>query len=105
MNIYHPPNPALLIAIPLLTALVLPVVGWWKKALAFPMALIALALTAFTSLRLVQEVVQSGTVHYYMGGWEPPWGIALRIDHLGVMMAVLVSVIAFVVTIYAKRSI
>ena len=105
MNIYHPPNAALLIAIPLLTALVLPVVGWWKKVLAFPLTLIALILTAFTSVRLLQEVMQSGIVHYYMGGWEPPWGIALRIDHLGVMMAVLVSVIAFVVTVYAKKSI
>ncbi len=105
MNIHQPPNPALLIAIPLLTALLIPLVGAWKKQLCFPMALAAIAALVLTAGRLALEVFDSGTVHYYMGGWEPPWGIAFRIDHLSVMMELLITIVAFVVLVYTKKSI
>ncbi len=107
MNIHQFPNPALLIAIPLLTAIVLPVVGYWKKALCFPIALVSLGATVLTAVRLTEQVVgsSSGVIHYFMGGWEPPWGIAFRIDHLSVMMELLITIVAFVVLIYMKKSI
>jgi multicomponent Na+:H+ antiporter subunit D len=107
MNIDQFANPALLIAIPLLSAVIIPVVGYWKKSLCYPFTLAALAGTTLTAIRLTEQVVgsSSGVVHYYMGGWEPPWGIALRIDHLSVMMELLVTIVALLVLIYAKKSI
>jgi len=105
MNIHNPPNPALLIAIPLLTALLIPVVGLWTKKLCFPMALAALGAAAFIASLLARQVFTFGTVNYYMGGWEPPWGIAFRIDYLSVMMELLITIVAVVVLVYTKKSI
>ena len=105
MNIDHPPYPALLIAIPLLSALLVPLVGAWKKALVFPLVLLALSACLVDAVMVAESVIASGTVHYYMGGWEPPWGIAFRIDHLSVMMELLILSVALGVLIYSKRSI
>ncbi len=106
MNIDHPPLPALLIAIPLLTALALPVLGWWQKRFCFPLALAALVTMAGIAVNLAMQVITTGEViHYYMGGWEPPWGIELRLDHLNSLMAVLVTTIAVIICFYSFRSI
>jgi multicomponent Na+:H+ antiporter subunit D len=106
MNIDHPPYPALLVAIPLLTAVFLPVVGWWKKRWCFPLALAALTAMVAIAVKLAVQVVVSGEViHYYMGGWEPPWGIEFRLDHLSSLMAVLITTIALIIGLYSFRSV
>jgi multicomponent Na+:H+ antiporter subunit D len=50
-------------------------------------------------------VIESGTIHYRLGGWAPPFGIEYVVDHLNAMMLVIVSVISLIVAIYSKRSI
>ena len=42
---------------------------------------------------------------YFWGGWEPPWGIAFRIDHLAALMLLLLCVIALAIAIFSHRSI
>lgn len=105
MNIDHLPYAALSVVIPLLAAVLVPVVGAWKRVLVFPMALLALAACTLNAVVLTQQVMLSGTVHYYMGGWAPPWGIAFRIDSLGAMMGLLVCTVAIGVLIYSKKSV
>lgn len=105
MNIDHPPYAALLVAIPLLTAVLIPLVGAWKRGLVFPMALLALSACMFNAVVLAEQVITSGTVHYYMGGWEPPWGIAFRIDFLSSLMQLLICTIAISVLVYSIRSV
>jgi multicomponent Na+:H+ antiporter subunit D len=49
--------------------------------------------------------MESGTIHYRLGSWAPPFGIEYVVDHLNAMMLVLISTIALVVAIYSKRSV
>ena len=105
MNVHQSAIPILIVAAPLLTAFVLPVLGWWKRAAAFPVALAALVFTFGTSIAAAREVLVNGPVQYFMGGWAPPWGIEYRIDHLGALMLLLVSFVTLLVGIYSKRSV
>lgn len=57
------------------------------------------------SCGLLYQVVTSGTVEYWLGGWEPPWGIAYRIDLLNSYLLLLVSSMSTIVLIAAQTSI
>ena len=83
MNVHQSAIPVLIVAAPLITAFVLPVLGWWKRAAVFPLTLAALVFTFGAAIAAAREVLANGPVQYFMGGWAPPWGIEYRIDHLG----------------------
>ncbi|GEO82807.1 monovalent cation/H+ antiporter subunit D family protein [Pararhodospirillum oryzae] len=68
-------------------------------ALAVAGACLAIALT------LLGQILDTGVISYHVGGWEPPWGIELRLDALSGLMLSLVSAIAVVVLLYAPASV
>ncbi len=105
MNIHQSALPVLIIAVPLITAFILPVVALWKRGMAFPLALAALAFSFGGSIVAAREVVTRGPLRYSMGGWAPPWGIEYHIDHLAALMLLLLSFITLLVGIYSKKSI
>ena len=105
MNIRQSTIPLFIVAAPLLVSFVLPVVGRWRRAWVFPLAITALTISFGTSILTTREVLTSGPVQYFMGGWMPPWGIEFHIDHLGVLMLLLLSFITLLVAIYSKQSI
>ena len=105
MNIHQSPLPILVIIVPLLAAFMLPVLGWWKRAVVYPITVLVLAFSFGTSLLVAVEVTRAGPLQYFLGGWEPPWGIEYRVDHLGAMMLVLLTFITLFVAIYSKDSI
>ena len=47
----------------------------------------------------------TGPFGYNLGGWEPPWGIEYRIDHLSGLMLVLIATIGLLAAISAKPGI
>ena len=95
----------MIIFVPLLMSLLIPVFGWWKKKLCFVILMTALSISLLASLKIAFTVVQNGPIRYYLGGWEPPWGIEFAIDHLNAVMIVLVTFISFITAIYSKRSV
>ncbi|MCP4677527.1 MAG: monovalent cation/H+ antiporter subunit D family protein [Deltaproteobacteria bacterium] len=97
--------PILIIIVPLLIAFAIPLTGLWTKRLAFPLVVVAISASFASSLVIALAVHRGGPLNYYMGGWDPPWGIAYYIDHLNAFMAVLVSTIALLITFYSKESI
>ena len=98
--------PALIVVTPLISAFLVNVVGLWNRKLCFPLVLIALSACLVFAGGILNVVISQGEpIHYYLGGWEPPWGIAYFIDHLNAYVAVIVTVIAVLVAIYSKRSI
>lgn len=105
MNIYQLPFPIIIVFSPLLFAFLIPVLGWWKKKLCYPLAIIAISISLFSSLIVANRVLYHGPIQYYLGGWEPPWGIEFYIDHLNALMVVLVTSISFLVLISSKKSI
>ena len=97
--------PILAVAVPLLAAFVLPVLGWWRRAWVFPAALAALTIAFGAAVATARAVATGGPVEYYLGGWEPPWGIAFRVDGLGALLLLVVTFLPLVVGIYSKRSV
>ncbi|MDY6952049.1 MAG: monovalent cation/H+ antiporter subunit D family protein [Thermodesulfobacteriota bacterium] len=97
--------PALLVIVPLLSALVISAAGWVNKRLCFPIAVAALAVAAYSSIGLLFRVLEEGAIVYRLGGWDPPMGIAYYVDHLNGLVLVVVSVVAFLNLIASKKSI
>ncbi len=88
--------PALIIVIPLLAAFAIAGIGWFRKDLCFPIALVSLAAALFVSVKLLLLVLVHHSVQYKLGGWQPPWGIVYEIDHLNSIVLVVVFTVAFI---------
>lgn len=96
-------GPALLVVLPLMIA-VLTALSTSEK-LAWIATLFTSALCAFLALGTLLTVLSSGPIHYAMGGWEPPAGIAYYIDGLNAPILLLISLVAFFGTLYALPSV
>ena len=96
---------ALVIIIPLIAALFVPVIGWWKKGLCYPWVVAVLVLPLISSIGILNRVIESGPFSYFLGGWAPPWGIEYAIDYLNAFVLVIISVISLIVSIYSKKSV
>lgn len=99
------PFPILIIVVPLISAFFIPIIGWWRKNLCYPLVIVALSMCVVSSIAILNTVIEHGTIHYYLGNWDPPWGIEYLIDHLNAFVAIIVSFISLVVAIYSKRSV
>ena len=97
--------PVLLIVVPLLSALIIPLAGRINRALSWYIATIATGICFVISLSLLQTVLKEGKISYWLGGWAPPMGIEYVIDYLSIFVVIIVTFIAFMVSIYSKKSI
>ncbi len=97
--------PALVIAAPLLAALIIAAAGWLNKKLCFPIAIAALALSLYFSIGILLQILQTQLISYRLGGWKPPYGIEFRIDHLNALILVLISAVAFLNLLAAKKKV
>jgi len=83
--------PALIIAHPLVMAMVLPILALRSVRLARGLGFVVLAVTFALCGAALSQAVLGGPIHYRFGGWMPPWGIEYVIDPLNGLMLVLVS--------------
>lgn len=97
--------PAIIVVFPLLISFLIFVSGWFFKKAAFPLAIAAVAVSLASSIGILQRVLEQGMFQYLLGGWQPPWGIEYRIDHLNAIMLVLVSLISLLVAVHARKSV
>lgn len=97
--------PVLVIIIPLALALIAPVAGRLNKIYSWAIAFLATLFSFITSMLLLHQVMYNGTISYWMGGWEPPWGIEYVIDYLSGFVLVIVTLLAVAVTIFARKSV
>ena len=97
--------PILIVVIPLIFAALCPLIGLWRKSLCYFWVIIALLVCALASIDTLFAVLGSGTIHYRLAGWPPPFGIEYVVDHLNAMMLIIVSVISLIVAIYSKLSV
>ena len=97
--------PIVIVAAPLIASLLVPLVGWWRRAAVYPLFLGTLALCAGASVAAAQAVLAQGPQAYYLGGWAPPWGIAFHVDHLAALLLPLLSGMALAVGVFSKRSV
>ncbi|HBQ25734.1 MAG TPA: cation:proton antiporter [Syntrophomonas sp.] len=97
--------PVLVIIIPLVLALIAPVAGRLNRIYSWAIALLATLFSFVCSVLLLYQVMYSGAISYWMGGWEPPWGIEYVIDYFSGFVLVIVSFLAVAVTIFARKSV
>ena len=67
--------------------------------------LLASTIAFIISILLLQQVMQTGTISYELGGWSPPWGIEYRIDKLNAFIALIISGVSTVVLVATQTSI
>ena len=95
--------PILQVILPLTAAPICSLVT--RSSLAWIWATVV-SLTCFViSILLIIEVNTHGVLSYAIGGWAPPWGIEYRIDHLSAYVLVIVSAIASLTMLAARKSI
>jgi multicomponent Na+:H+ antiporter subunit D len=92
-----------MIITPLFSAFLIIIMGWFKKSLCYPLMIIALSVSTFSSFANLESVLSHGTLHYHLGNWQPPWGIEYVIDHLNAFVCVIVSGISLLIGISSKR--
>jgi multicomponent Na+:H+ antiporter subunit D len=95
--------PALLVVLPLLAAPVCFLLP--NNRLPWLFTTLVSWLVLAMAMILLGEVNGNGVLSYAMGGWEPPWGIEYRIDHLNVLLILIVAGMGAVVLPYAGPSV
>ncbi|PIE71228.1 MAG: proton-conducting membrane transporter [Deltaproteobacteria bacterium] len=88
-------TPALVIVVPLLSALVVVIVGWYNRTYCFPVSVASLGVSLVSSILLLGRVMQEKLVIYTLAGWAPPMGIEYRIDTLSGLVLVVVTAVGF----------
>jgi multicomponent Na+:H+ antiporter subunit D len=94
--------PALQVVVPLLAAPIAAMVR--NRRIAWLIALAVGLAMPFVSVALLLQVLATGPISYWLGSWEPPWGIEYRIDAANAFLLLLVSGIAAVIMPYARAS-
>lgn len=97
--------PALLIVIPLLAAIMTPIIGRLHRAISWYAATLTTLISFIISLSLLPTVWQQGRLSYWMGGWQPPLGIEYAIDPLNIFVLIIVSFMALAGAVFSKKSI
>jgi len=96
-------SPVLLIAIPLLAAFLVPLLGMlWKELVRIVPGLV-LGYLVILSASLYIDVLQTGTIVETLAGWEAPWGINLVFSPLTGFITTLMTFIGFIIWIYSYR--
>jgi len=81
--------PALQVALPLLTA---PLIILLRAGfLAWLSTLLASLFSFALAVQLTIAVLQDGTQIYWIGGWEPPYGISLVVDGFSALVLLLIT--------------
>ena len=92
--------PVLIVLIPLVVATLVPLVALRSVQLARGMVFAALLAVIACSAIALSHTLTVGPWAYQLGGWPPPWGIEYILDPLSSGMALLISTIALLVSIY-----
>jgi len=95
--------PILQVLVPLMAAPLCLVLNRSKMVWLF--ALFTSVLAFLISCLLLQQVIDSGTITYELGGWDAPWGIEYRIDKLNAFLLLIITAISTVVLLAAQTSI
>jgi multicomponent Na+:H+ antiporter subunit D len=101
MNI--PNIPVLIPAVFLFAALLIPILGYWKRSLCIYPALGASALAVFYSASGLLHTVEHGYVSYHLSGWIPPIGIEYILDPLSAFICLVITSVTTIVLIHSRR--
>ncbi|NMB40645.1 MAG: monovalent cation/H+ antiporter subunit D family protein [Firmicutes bacterium] len=84
----------------LVGAFVMAMFARWKKEWCPYLTIISVGFSFILSCIIMSRVAGGEIIHYYAGGWRPPWGIEMMIDELGAVMLLLLSGSFLLIAIY-----
>ena len=93
-------NPILLIAIPLFFTFLIALSSSFLKGGVKYLPIIAFGLNLAVALLLIPDVIKNGLVISTTAGFKPPFAIDMAVDRLGLFLALIASLLGFVVSIY-----
>ena len=96
-------TPVLLIAIPLLAAFLIPLLGMIWKELVRIIPGIVLAFMFISSLSMLVYVTNNTTIIETIAGWKAPWGINLVFSPLTGFLATIMTFLGFIVWLFSYR--
>lgn len=96
--------PVLIVLLPLTASLLCMLFSRISKNLGSWIVMASIAGAFANACIVLQRVLESGgkTWHYWMGGWEPPIGIGFALDPLNSILAVVVTFISLMVSLYSR---
>jgi len=98
-----------IVLFPLLGAVICTLFGTFSKKLCYPVSVLSMALSVWASVKTLIQAMHSSDhqISYVLGGWSLDLfprgvGIEFRADLLGALIALVVSGVGFIVSLYSK---
>lgn len=101
MNFLIDDAPALVVVLPLIVSAIIafmPSSRW-----PWIISMITLVVHLFISFELLSMVQISGVILYEFGNWQPPWGIAFKIDGINIGLQIIFSSFVLITTFYSRK--
>ncbi len=94
-------NISILILAPLLLfSFLATLIGIWRLRWAYATAVSGMAISFIAACFGLFKVLTEGKLHYYLGGWPPPFGIEYVLDNLSAFMAITIVFVGLIAVIY-----
>ena len=97
--------PVIIVVISLISAITIPLVGRINKKIPFYVSFITILTQLVLSVLVLYRIYNIGTIHYWLGGWSPPWGIEYVIDPLNAYILVITLFLCLMAVIFSKENI
>ena len=101
MNFLIDDAPALVVVLPLIVSAIIafmPSSRW-----PWIISIITLVVHLFISFELLSMVQTSRVILYECGNWQPPWGIAFKIDGINIGLQIIFSSFVLISTFYTRK--
>ena len=101
MNFLIDDAPALVVVLPLIVSAIIAFMpsSRWPSIIS----IITLVVHLFISFELLSMVQTSGVILYEFGNWQPPWGIAFKIDGINIGLQIIFSSFVLITTFYSRK--
>jgi multicomponent Na+:H+ antiporter subunit D len=96
--------PVLIVALSLVSAFTIFVAGWINKKSCFYISFATILVQLIMAISILDHVLTVGPIHYWLGGWMPPWGIEYVMDPLNAYILIVLLFLALVCVLYSKRN-
>ncbi|MCX8083917.1 MAG: monovalent cation/H+ antiporter subunit D family protein [Calditerrivibrio sp.] len=97
--------PALVVVVPLLSSMLVVLVGMLNRKVVSFLYQIVSVLTFLFSLKLLIRVYEEGPIRYFFGNWTAPIGIEYYVDYLNAFCVFVVAIVFVVTSIYFPKSV
>jgi multicomponent Na+:H+ antiporter subunit D len=95
--------PVLIVIVPLIMSFITYILGIFWKRCVYPITFLTSGFCLFFNAQLLKTLLFSEKrITYYLGGWEPPWGIEYVVDYLNAPILTGISLVFFLLVILTK---